>query len=252
MPCTPWSESIPPNPVKSGIALVGLVVAVGVFEHEQVGAVAHEDAASLVLAGLVVVLLDGDAHRHGEDAVGEDGRLVGLAVAVGVFEDLDLVGLLDAVKPPIAAASESIVQPLGDPDSPARIDVDIGGIDQQRLGRPQRRLQPRSRLEPPGRLLGLDLGQRGRRTYSGQREYSEHDPGNDHPVRRNAVHHRWRLQEPGRESDASHVVFKPAQRWRISAESSISHGVFRLPFRQLGSFGQISRRIGTPHIRHFF
>ena len=45
------------------IALVGLVVAVGVFEHEQVGAVADVDLAPLVLAVLAVVLLDGEAHR---------------------------------------------------------------------------------------------------------------------------------------------------------------------------------------------
>ena len=44
------------------------------------------------LPSLLVVLLDGDAHRDGEDLVGEDGHLVGLAVAVGVFEDLDPVG----------------------------------------------------------------------------------------------------------------------------------------------------------------
>ena len=119
------------EPGQEGIAFIGLVVTVGVFEHEQVGAIADEHAASLVFAGLVVMFFDGDAHGHGKDAVGEYGRLVGLAVAVGVFEDLDLVGILDAVKPPVAAASESIVQPLGDPDPPSRIDVDIGGIDEQ-------------------------------------------------------------------------------------------------------------------------
>ena len=84
------------EPGQERVALVGLVVAVGVFEHEQVGAVADEDAASRVLAGLVVMFLDGDAHGDGENLVGEHGRLVGLAVAVGVFEDLDLVGVLDA------------------------------------------------------------------------------------------------------------------------------------------------------------
>ena len=87
------------------------------------------------------MLFDGDAHRHGEDPVGEDGHLVGLAVAVGVFEDLDPVGLLDAVEPLIAAAREPVVQPLGDPDAAARVDIDVGRIDQHRLGRPERRLQ---------------------------------------------------------------------------------------------------------------
>ena len=55
------------------------------------------------LPSLLVMLLDGDAHRHGEDLVGEDGHLVGLAVAVGVFEDLDLVGVVDPVELRVAA-----------------------------------------------------------------------------------------------------------------------------------------------------
>ena len=116
------------DPAEAGqqrVALVGLVVAVGVLEDEQVGAVADEDAAAAVLAVLAVALLDGDAHRDGEDLVGEDGDLVGLAVAVGVLEDLDLVGLLDAVEPLVAAAGEAVVEPLGDPDPAAGVDVDV-------------------------------------------------------------------------------------------------------------------------------
>ena len=95
MPSPPWSESPPPTPVKSGWRAVRLVVAVGVLEHEQVGAVADEDATALVLAVRCVVLLDGQSHGYGEDPVGEDGHLVGLAVTVGIFEDLDPVGLVD-------------------------------------------------------------------------------------------------------------------------------------------------------------
>ena len=154
------------DPAEAGqerVPLVGLVVAVGVLEHEQVGAVADEDAAAAVLAVLVVVLLDGDAHRDGEDPVGEDGDLVGLAVAVGVLEDLDPVGLLDAVEPPVAAAGEAIVEPLGDPDPAAGVDVDVGRVAEHRLRRPEGRLQALGRLEPPGRLLGADLRRRGRR-----------------------------------------------------------------------------------------
>ena len=131
------------EPGQEGVALVGLVVAVGVFEHEQVGAIADEDAASRVLAGLVEMFLDGDAHGDGEDLVGEHGRLVRLAVAVGVFEDLDLVGIFDALKSLVAAAGEPVIEPLGDPDASARVDVDIGGVDEQGLGRPQRRLEAR-------------------------------------------------------------------------------------------------------------
>ena len=62
------------EPGQEGIAFIGLVVAVGIFEYEQVGAIADEDAASLILAGFVKMLFNGDAHGHGEDAVGEDGR----------------------------------------------------------------------------------------------------------------------------------------------------------------------------------
>ena len=56
--------------------LVGLAVAVGVAEVEQLGAVGDVRAAVARL----------DAGRD-QQAVGEDGRLVGLAVAVGVLED---------------------------------------------------------------------------------------------------------------------------------------------------------------------
>ena len=73
-----------PKPDRTTRRAVGLAVAVGVRQVQQVGAVGDVDAA---VAGL-------DAGGN-EQAVGEDGGLVGLAVAVGVFEDDDLVvGLL--------------------------------------------------------------------------------------------------------------------------------------------------------------
>ncbi len=124
------------------VALVGLVVAVGILEHQEVGTIADEDAAAGVFAGLVVMLFDGDAHGHGEDPVGEDGDLVGLTVAIGIFENLDAVGLLDTMEPLVAAAGQAIVQALGDPDPSSGVDVDVGRVDQQRLGRPERRFQP--------------------------------------------------------------------------------------------------------------
>ena len=153
------------NAAKTGqerVALVGLVIAVGIFENQQVGAVADEDAAARVLARLVVMFLDGNSHGDREDLVGEHRGLVGLAVAVGVFEDLDLVGIFDAVKSLVAAAAEPIVEPLGDPDSSARVDIDGRRIDQKRLGRPERRFEAPRRLEPPRCLVGRDLRERGR------------------------------------------------------------------------------------------
>ena len=123
------------------------------------------------------MLLDGDAHRHGEDLVGEDGHLVGLAVAVGVFEDLDLVGVVDAMEPRIAAAREPVVQPLGDPDPAARVDVDVGRVHEHRLGGPECCLQTRSSLEPAGRFHRADLsGRRGCECPLKKAE-SEQEPG---------------------------------------------------------------------------
>ena len=69
-----------PKPVTTTSRLVGLAVAVGVLEEEDVGRVGDPDAA----------VADGDA-RGDVQPLGEDGELVGLAVAVGVFEDLDAV-----------------------------------------------------------------------------------------------------------------------------------------------------------------
>ena len=113
------------------------------------------------------MLLDGDAHRDGEDLVGEDGHLVGLAVAVGVFEDLDLVGVVDPVEPRVAAAGEPVVEPLGDPDPAPRVDVHVGRVDDHRLGGPEGRLEPVGRLELAGPTPRGRPGQ-GRRRGTGQ------------------------------------------------------------------------------------
>ena len=105
------------------------------------------------------MLLDGQAHRDREDLVGEDGHLVGLAVAVGVFEDLDPVGLVDLAGA-VLAVGQAVVQPLGDPDPAPRVDVHVGRVVDHRLGGPERGLEALGRLELLGRLLGADLGHR--------------------------------------------------------------------------------------------
>ena len=62
------------------LADVGLVVAVGVLEEQRVGRLVDDHAA----------VGEGEAGRDAQ-LVGEDGELVGLAVAVGVLADLDPV-----------------------------------------------------------------------------------------------------------------------------------------------------------------
>ncbi len=176
------------------ITLVGLVVAVGVFKHEEVGTIAHKDLATGVLAGLVVVLLDGDAHRHGEDAIGEHRDLVGLAVTVGVLEDLDPVGLVDAVEFAVAAAGQAIIKTLGNPDAAAGIDVDIGGVAEHRLCGPQGRLEPIGRLELPGGFLGADLrGRGGGPKQEPDQPQNQAEPDGGRPVGCLAMPHRGKL-----------------------------------------------------------
>ena len=85
---------------EENLADVGLVVAVGVLEEQGVGRLVDDQAAV------------GEGHAGGDaQLVGEDGELVGLAVAVGVLADLDLVV-------PFAALLEvvGIVDGLGDPE----------------------------------------------------------------------------------------------------------------------------------------
>jgi hypothetical protein len=43
----------------------------------------------------VVVLWGGQAHGNRDDVIGENSHLVGLAVAIGILEDHDLVGTFD-------------------------------------------------------------------------------------------------------------------------------------------------------------
>ena len=71
-----WWVSSVPKPERTTRRRVGLAVAVGVLEVEQLGAVGD--------VGPAVARLDAGGDQQ---AVGEDGGLVGLAVAVGVFED---------------------------------------------------------------------------------------------------------------------------------------------------------------------
>ena len=103
--------SAPAEPGDDDLAGVGLAVAVGVAEEEDVGRIGDPDAA----------VADGDP-RGDVQPVGEDGELVGLAVAVGVFEDLDAV----AARARLAAR---VFEALGDPDPPALVERHRDGVD---------------------------------------------------------------------------------------------------------------------------
>ena len=100
--------------------LVGLAVAVGVLEVQQLGAVGDVGAAVARL----------DAGRD-QQAVGEDGGLVGPAVAVAVFEDQDLV------VGDLARLDLRIDLGAGDPEPARGVEVHLDRLGDQRVGREQ-------------------------------------------------------------------------------------------------------------------
>ena len=122
---------------------------------EQLGAVGDVGAA---VAGL-------DAGGD-EQAVGEDGRLVGLAVAVGVFEDEDLVVRL------LARLDLRVDLARRDPEPALRVEVHLDRLGEQRVGGEEVDLEPRrddERLALELRVGVGDLGVRaGRRRPRGR------------------------------------------------------------------------------------
>ena len=101
------------------LADVGLVVAVGILEEDERRRLADDDAAV------------GEDDAGGDiQLVGEDGELVGLAVAVGVLADLDAVLALLVID-----HAMRVVRGLEDPEAAARIpgegdrlhDIGLGG-----------------------------------------------------------------------------------------------------------------------------
>ena len=117
--------------------LVGLAIAVGVGQVQQLGAVRDVRAA---IAG---------GHAGGdEQAIGKNSGLVGLAVAVGVFEHQHLVVRL------LAWGDLRIDLARGHPQASGRIEVDLNRLGQQRIGRVEIDLEPIGHDE----RLPLDLG----------------------------------------------------------------------------------------------
>ncbi len=122
-------------------ALVGLAVAVGVFHEQQLGGVG--DVRSV--AGRK------DAGRY-QQAVGEDGRLVGLAISRRVFENDDLV-VRD-----LARLELRIDAARRDPQPASRIPVRVNRFRNVGIGREQVDLEPFSDLELLQLLHRIGIG----------------------------------------------------------------------------------------------
>jgi len=116
---------------------IGAAVAVGVGEMHQLGAVSDVCAA--------VPRLDA---RGDEEAVGEDGCLVGLAVAVAIFEHHD------PVVRHLPRQDLRVDLGTGDPEPAGRIEVHLDRLGDQRVGRVERNLEALGHLE----RLPLELG----------------------------------------------------------------------------------------------
>ena len=110
------------------LADVGLVVAVGVLEQHQVGSLGDQHALGHDLeAGRAV------------EMIGEGRLLVGLAVAVGVLEDQDLVVHL------LLGLPVRVGRPAGDPEPALGVERHLhrlGQVGKLLLGREQIDLQP--------------------------------------------------------------------------------------------------------------
>ena len=152
IPSPAWSRA---EPGEDDAAHVGLAVAVGVLEVEQVGRRAHVDAA--VPAG------DGGRHRH---VGGEQRALVVDAVAVGVLEHPDAAPFAGRAAGPSSRAGVLVVLgELGDVEPPVLVEVDRHRAAQQRLGGDQLDVEAGPGHDRPlrlGRFLHREPGQLGR------------------------------------------------------------------------------------------
>jgi len=105
---------------------VGLVVAVGILEEDEVRGLRDDHAA-----------VGEDEARRDVELVREDRELVGLAVAVGVFADLDgVVALLLVFHDPVR-----VVAGLGDPEAAAGVPGERDRLHDVRLGGEKHQLQ---------------------------------------------------------------------------------------------------------------
>ncbi len=137
---------------------VGHVVAVGVLHVPEVGGRADVDPAAVDLDG------------GGEiEPIGEDGDLVGAAVAVGVFKHLDAVAVLGAF-----LGGVGIVEELDDPEAAAIVPCHGDGIDDIWLGGEEPNLKTFGNAELFHRLVRRKVRRRRRVVWPGERGSGVH------------------------------------------------------------------------------
>ena len=112
------------------LAFVGLAVAIGVGQHENIGRTGdnhlvaqHTNAERGVDAGVLV----------------ENGFLVRDTVTMGVFQNHDAVAFRLQNAPFLEG--RTIIDALGDPDASALINVHVGWVMNHRLGSEERRFE---------------------------------------------------------------------------------------------------------------
>jgi hypothetical protein len=142
---------------------VRLTVAVLVLEHENVGRLAHEYG----VAGVRWMLQDSDSQRRQDfRRLVENGRLVGFAGALAVFEDEDAIAFFSLQRTFVKLVA--VVDRLANPHPAERIHVHAGGIGKERLRSPELDLQSRRNLEHRQRFFGSELGVSSRYGQQGQ------------------------------------------------------------------------------------
>ena len=106
-----------PPPCRQHLAHVRLVISVGILQEQKVGHVGDDDPAAR------------EGQRSGNvQTLGKHGYLVALTVAVGVFEDLDLV-----VADTVGRHLVRVVDRLSDPQATALVPGETDGVDDVRL-----------------------------------------------------------------------------------------------------------------------
>ena len=159
----------PAEPGDDHLAGVGPVIAVGVFQEENVGGVGHPDPA----------VTDGDG-RGNVQPLGKHGHLVGGAIAVGVFEDFDAIASH-------TGGPAGVFEAFADPDAAPFIEAHRDWVDQVGFVGDQFDLEALRNPHVRQRFLGGEGWSGGFVLGRGDDRRGRRDgPGNDQPESQDA------------------------------------------------------------------